>query len=129
MNSPTEPSGQQPIHPRVLENVLAKGQKIRSFPINQHAIVLEYHWRSESSYTPPGCLVSQLGGSFVFLYAWIFNKVKSLISFFFFFLSRIIIILDGLTNITSSSVNCFKYGSMCLKIRTYYIKFRKHNFM
>ena len=77
-----KPSGQQPIHPCILENVLAEEPKIRSFPINQHAIVLEHHWRSESSYTPPGCLVSRLGESFVFLYTWVFSKVKSLISFF-----------------------------------------------
>ena len=66
LNSPTEPSGQQPIHPRILENVLVKEPNIRSFPINQHVIVPEHHWRSENSYTPPGCLVSRLGESFVF---------------------------------------------------------------
>ena len=82
LNSQTEPSRQQPIHPHILENVLAEKPKIWSFPINQHAIIPKHHWRSESNYTPLGCLVSRLGESFVFLYACVFSKVKSLISFF-----------------------------------------------
>ena len=39
----THPSGQQPIHPHILENVLAEELNFQLFPINQHTIVSEYN--------------------------------------------------------------------------------------
>ena len=57
-------------------------KKLDHFPSTSKPLFPSTIGGSESSYTPPGCLESWLGKSFVFLYAWVSSKVKSLISFF-----------------------------------------------